>query len=459
MDSQASGRALCSFIVEDINDRKRTEADLLQAKQLAEAASHAKDRFLAVLSHELRTPLTPVLIAVSSLLESKPEAALVRTLEMIRRNIELEARLIDDLLDLSRIVRGRLRLELEVVDIHKLIRRAMEICRDETLVAGLHVLTELKAQHHHVKADHARILQVVWNLVRNAAKFTPAGGRLTIRTSNVPAESEQPGVAEVERVAIEFEDTGIGIDPEVLPRMFDPFEQGQDDLRGRSGGLGLGLAISRSLAEALGGRLSASSPGRGEGSTFRLELAVVAPPAQQKTPRTKASPPPLATPNRLEIRILLVEDNKDTLAYLATVLRKRSHQVVTADSFSAALAAVEQAEVPFNLLISDIELPDGDGLQIMRVVKESGRTAGIAMSGFGAEEDLRRSREAGFYDHLTKPIDLKRLDNAIQSAVAATDRDAGPGSGSEPFSLRSDGDNSGAFKIVWSVEPEPEKSH
>ena len=175
MEPLRSGRALCSYIVEDITDRKRTEADLVEAKEMAEAASHAKDRFLAVLSHELRTPLTPVLIAVVSLLESKPDSALVPTLEMIRRNIELEARLIDDLLDLSRIVRGRLRLELEVVDIHKLIRRAMEICRDETLVAGLHVLTDLKAQHHHVRADHARIMQVVWNLIRNAAKFTPAG--------------------------------------------------------------------------------------------------------------------------------------------------------------------------------------------------------------------------------------------------------------------------------------------
>ena len=200
MDSPGSKRALCSFIVEDITDRKRTEADLLDAKELAEAASRAKDRFLAVLSHELRTPLTPVLIAVASLLESKPEAALRQTLEMIRRNIELEARLIDDLLDLTRIVRGRLRLELEVVDIHKLIRRAMEICRDETLVAGLHVLTELKAPHHHVTADHARIMQVVWNLIRNAAKFTPAGGRLTIRTINPPGTSDHPGEGGVGRL-------------------------------------------------------------------------------------------------------------------------------------------------------------------------------------------------------------------------------------------------------------------
>jgi PAS domain S-box-containing protein len=459
MESQQSGRALCSFVVEDITDRKRTEADLLEAKEVAEKASHAKDRFLAVLSHELRTPLTPVLIAVAALLESKPDSALLPTLEMIRRNIELEARLIDDLLDLSRIVRGRLRLELEVVDIHKLIRRAMEICRDETLVAGLHVLTDLKAQHHHVRADHARIMQVVWNLIRNAAKFTPSGGRLTIRTINLFTTAAQPGDAELERLAIEFEDTGIGIDPEVLPRMFDPFEQGKDDLRGRSGGLGLGLAISRSLAEALGGRLTASSPGRGQGSTFRLELTVVAAPVSPQIPRTKTkapAPPPL-TPSRNDRRILLVEDNKDTLAYLATVLRKRGHQVVTADCFAAALAAFNAALVPFDLLISDIELPDGDGLQLMREIREVEPMTGIAMSGFGAEEDLRQSRDAGFFDHLTKPIDLKRLDNAIRSSSAGRAPDADDER--QPFSLRTDGNSSGAFKIVWSVEPEPEKSH
>jgi PAS domain S-box-containing protein len=463
MDSLASGRSRCSFIVEDITDRKRTEADLLQAKQLAEAASHAKDRFLAILSHELRTPLTPVLIAVESLLESKPEAALLPTLEMIHRNIELEARLIDDLLDLSRIVRGRLRLELELVDIHKLIRRAMEICRDEILVADLHVLTEFKAPRHHVRADHARIMQVVWNLIRNAAKFTPAGGRLTIRTINLPATSELPGDADAGRLAIEFEDTGIGIDPEVLPRMFDPFEQGKDDPRGRSGGLGLGLAISRSLAEALGGRLTASSPGRGQGSTFRLELTVVPPPPSKKTPRTKSKTPapPVVAANRVESRILLVEDNKDTLTYLATVLRKRGHQVVAADCFAAALATVKAAETPFDLLISDIELPDGDGLQLIREIKHIEPMAAIAMSGFGAEEDLQLSREAGFFDHLTKPIDLKRLDEAIRSAIAATaksGRDAKSDDESEPFSLRTDGNSSGAFKINWSVDPKPENS-
>jgi signal transduction histidine kinase len=243
-------------------------------------------------------PLTPVLIAVSSMLESNSDPALRSALEMIRRNIELEARLIDDLLDLSRIFRGRLRLDLEVVDIHHIIRRAVEICRDEVLVAGLVIVIDMKARHYHVMADHARIMQIAWNLVHNAVKFTPADGRITIRTINRPAPSE-PGNSPVDgqpqRLVIEFEDSGIGIDPQVLPRIFDVFEQGHDDLRGRSGGLGLGLAISRSLAEAMGGRLTASSGGRGLGSTFRLELTTFPTPAHAAVPR--AAPASPATPS------------------------------------------------------------------------------------------------------------------------------------------------------------------
>ncbi len=154
---------------------------------------------------------------------------------------------------------------------------------------------------------------------------------------------------------------------------------------------------------------------------------------------------------------MLVEDNKDTLRYLASALRKRGHQVVTADCYRAALAALREAAVSFDLLISDIELPDGDGLQLMREINASARMTGIAMSGFGAEEDLRQSRDAGFFDHLTKPIDLRRLDNAIKRAIAgAADRGSAADDESAPFSLRTDSNSSGAFKIIVSAEPKPE---
>ena len=354
MSPPDTGDDLCSFLIEDITEHKRIEDDLRVAKEQAEAASRAKDRFLAVLSHELRTPLTPSLLAVSSLIESGPDPAVLPALEMIRRNIELESRLIDDLLDLSRIARGRLRLDLEVVDMHEALRRAVEICLDMTFVAGLEVATELEAREYHVAGDHARIMQIAWNLVRNAAKFTPAGGRLTIRTSNTPSDragreaagdtdagSGPSGPAEPVRLVVEFADDGIGIAPGILPRIFDAFEQGENELRGRSQGLGLGLAICRSLAEAMDGRLTASSPGVGLGSTFRLELDTVPAPAPPPVPTTIHPSPRVRaeTPRRSRepgLRVLLVEDNQDTLRFLATMLRGRGHEVVTADTIAAA---------------------------------------------------------------------------------------------------------------------------
>jgi PAS domain S-box-containing protein len=417
MCTRGSDRVLCSFIVEDITERKRAEEELREAKEVAEAACQARDRFIAVLSHELRTPLTPVLFGVSSLLESNPTAELRPTLEMIHRNIELEARLIDDLLNLSRLSRGRMRLDLEIIDIHEAIRRAIEICRDATFVAGLAVVTKLDARHHHSSADHARVMQIIWNLIHNAAKFTPPNGTLTIRTYNRP-DPEYDVDGHPPLIAVELEDTGMGIDPAVLPRIFEAFEQYHDDLRGRSGGLGLGLAISRSLAEALGGRLTASSRGRGLGSTFCLELATVAAECIPKAPTLPVSQK-VAT-RRSDLRILLVEDNADTLRYLASILRQRGHDVVTADRVATARAAFDEAKVPFDLLLSDIELPDGDGLYLMRELGSGGHMRGIAFSGFGGEEDRRQSREAGFIEHLTKPVDLNRLEAAIHRATNQT---------------------------------------
>ncbi len=427
-DGQGDRAGLFSFLIEDVTERKRAEAELRVAKEQAEAASRAKDRFLAVLSHELRTPLTPVMIAVSSLIESNADPSILSELEMIRRNIELESRLIDDLLDLSRIARGRLRLDLEIVDMHQALRRAAEICREETFVAGLEVFLVLEAREYHVSADHARIMQIAWNLVRNAAKFTPAGGRLIVRTANEPGPA--PGEA---TLVVEFADTGIGIAPELLPRIFEAFEQGYNDLRRRSRGLGLGLAICRSLAEAMGGRLTATSPGPGLGSTFRLEIATVPSPAVAVA--VAAAPASVPDPGRSRVesfrgaptrngprpglRILLVEDNEDTLRFLATMLHRRGHDVVTAGTLAEARAALASPGGSFDLLLSDIELPDGTGLELIRDLRDRGGLPGIAMSGFGAEEDQQLSRSAGFLEHLIKPIDCARLEAAIQRAAAA----------------------------------------
>ena len=284
---------------------------------------------------------------------------------------------------------------------------------DATFVSGLEVVRDLAAAKHHVRADHAVDADFL-ELIRNAAKFTPAHGRLTIRSRNI----NRPQDAGQDRglIAVEFEDTGVGIDPSVLPRIFEPFEQFHEDLQGRSGGLGLGLAISRSLAEAFGGRLVASSPGPGLGSTFRLELATVPAPVPESPPQPRPvlpGPMPLAR-GKPGLRILLVDDNADTLRFLSSLLRHRGYDIVTADCLAAARAAVNEAKVPFDLLLSDIALPDGDGMMLMRELKNRTPTPGISVSGFGAEEDRRRSREAGFFEHLIKPVEMGRLEAAIR---------------------------------------------
>ncbi len=215
------------------------------------------------------------------------------------------------------------------------------------------------------------------------------------------------------RLIVEFADTGIGIEPAIRDRLFDPFYQGDTDLRRRSGGLGLGLAISRSIAEAHGGCLSAESPGPGQGATFRLDIRTV--PAGATNP-----PEPIRTPSNPPddpgLNVLLVEDNQETLRYLTLVLRERNYQVVPVDRVSAARAAAE--ETHFDLLISDIELPDGTGHELMNGLGGGRTLPGIAISGFGSEEDLQDSARAGFAEHLTKPIDVHRLESAIHRVTA-----------------------------------------
>jgi signal transduction histidine kinase/ActR/RegA family two-component response regulator len=415
---------------EELARRAALAADNARLYQAASAASQAKDRFLAVLSHELRNPLMPILLAASAMLEG--EAAPNRsTLEMVRRNVELEARLIDDLLDVARIGRGVLRLDPEIVDAHESIQRAVAICREETDAAGLAIDLDLAADSHHVRVDPTRLLQVGWNLIRNAAKFTPAGGRLTIRSSNRP---ERAGGRQDGFLVVEFRDTGVGIEPKLLGRIFEAFEQGDSELRGRHGGLGLGLAISRAIAEAHGGLLTADSPGPGLGATFRLELPTV--PAPSRAPAAVV-PPARTTSPAPGGKVLLVEDNRDILRYLATVLRMRGYEVTEAASLAEARVAASGSS--FDLLLSDIELPDGTGLELMRDMQRLGTTAGIAMSGYGSEEDVHQSRAAGFAAHLTKPVDVPTLEAAIRRASSrGEDRGREPIRGPAPDVTASD---------------------
>jgi CheY-like chemotaxis protein/nitrogen-specific signal transduction histidine kinase len=394
------------IVCRDITDRRRVAAVLEKAKEAAEAASRSKDQFLAILSHELRTPLTPVLFTVSAMLEKGTVAGELRqSLEMIRRNVELEARLIDDLLDVARATCGRMSLDLRPVDAHGAIHEALATCGSELDAAQIGLTLELAAAEHHVDADPARLQQVLWNFVKNAVKFTPRGGELAIRTRNEEGPAADTRGA---RLILEVADSCIGIEPEVLPRIFDPFEQGSATLRRRYGGLGLGLAISRSVIDAHGGHLTAASAGKDRGSTFTLELMTVPGPVP-------ASPTPPSAPDEAppapSLRILLVEDNRETLRCLTAILGC-SHEVRPAALMSSALELVSTEE--FDLVLSDIELPDGTGLELMHELRKTRATPGIAMSGFGSEEDIRLSKSSGFAEHLTKPVDLRSLETAIQ---------------------------------------------
>lgn len=396
--------------------------DLEQAKAAAEAANQAKDRFLAILSHELRNPLNPILIAVSAMQQdAMTPSAMGSDLQLIRRNIELEARLIDDLLDMTRISKGKLELTLQDVDAHALLQQVIETCAPELPAKDLSLSVDLRAERHYVSADAPRLQQVFWNLLRNAVKFTPSGGSITIRTANTPRTS--PAGAGQSALVIEFSDTGIGIDPATLPRIFRAFEQGGHAITRQFGGLGLGLVIAKTLLEMHGGSIGAASPGIGHGATFTAQLPALDAAPIRPAPSTPASQPAAPVAAR-GLSILLVEDHQDTSRLMARLLTNLEHRVQVASTYCSALqVAHDQA---FDLVISDIGLPDGNGLDLMRQLKEQYGLKGICLSGYGMERDVRHAREAGFLEHLTKPIDFQELQAAIERFAATTPQETSP---------------------------------
>jgi len=317
---------------------------------------------------------------------------------LIRRNVEIEAALIDDLLDVTRISRGKIDLHQEPVDVRDCLNMALEICRNETQAKRLEIRSEFQAAHNHVWADPARLRQVFWNLLRNAVKFTPAGGRITLRTHNVG-----------DRLQIEIIDTGIGIKPGVMSRIFDIFEQGDQGKARQFGGLGLGLHIARAVVELHQGLLTAFSEGENKGATFTVELATI---ASVQKPITRS---PSVGPEERPLRILLVEDHLDTLNVFTKLLQKWGHTVTMAQSVREAQELTERQD--FDLLISDLGLPDGSGLDIMRHVKERSGIYGIALSGYGTEEDICQSKGAGFTEHLVKPVNIDALRMAIRKVA------------------------------------------
>ena len=392
----------------DIADRQRIEDELKVAKEAAEAASRAKTQFLAVLSHELRTPLNPILLATSAMLERPYAPEEVRpTMVMIRQNVNLQARLIDDLLDVMRIVQGKMPMHWEVADCHRIIDQAIAICRSEVSGHDLRLSVEATAGQHHVNADAARLQQVLWNLIKNAVKFTPEGGTITVRTRNEPGPTGSSS-----RIVVEVSDTGIGIDPHILHTIWDPFQQGETTITRKFGGLGLGLAICKGVVEAHGGTLEAESGGRDQGTTFRVVLKALPEHSIDGVGALIAGVPEADSRLTSSLHILVVEDEPATLRLMARLLRGLGHAVTTAETIASGFEAFEAGE--FGLIVSDIGLPDGTGLDLMRrVVALRGQFPAIALTGFGMEDDIARSREAGFAAHMTKPIDFMELQAMI----------------------------------------------
>jgi signal transduction histidine kinase len=383
-------------------ERRRIEEELQQQKSIVEAANRTKDHFLAMLSHELRTPLTPVISALEALeIEPTQTEETKASMAMIRRNIELETQLIDDLLDFTRITRDKMQLRFVPIDAHQAVSNVVEICRAEARSKRLDVHLNLRAKSCYVTADAAKFQQIVWNLLKNAIKFTPEEGDITISSDN-PSETV---------FTVSVRDTGIGMEPEVMQRIFDPFEQGNRSFEHRFGGLGLGLAISKSLAQAHGGTLTAQSDGSNRGSTFTLTMQAL-PQGEAASVASKA----VTDSARQPLKILLVDDHHDTCAALEKLLARRGHLVAAAHDVHSAMEAAVRNK--FDVLISDIALPDGTGMDLMMQLRAITNVPGIAMSGFGNNGDIERSLQAGFSEHLTKPIKFEKLNAAIERAIA-----------------------------------------
>jgi len=382
-------------------ERRRAEAAIEQQKAAVETANRTKDKFLAMLSHELRTPLTPVIAALDTLETDAAQSEESKaSLAMIRRNVELESQLIADLLDLTRIAKDKLELKFDSIDAHEAILNVVEICRAEANAKNLHVYPDLRAGAHHVSADTAKFQQIIWNLLKNAIKFTGEDGEITISSSNPAPQT----------IVITVRDTGIGVEPDIMERIFDPFEQGEASFQGRFGGLGLGLAISKSLAQAHGATLLARSEGRNRGAAFLLTMKTV--PAQQRLVKPAAAPLETRT-----LRILLVDDHQDTCTALERLLVRRGHLVAAAHNVRSAMEAAVRNQ--FDLLISDIALPDGTGMDLMMQLHAICGIPGIAISGFGNNGDIEKSLQAGFSEHLVKPVKLEKLQAAMERAVGA----------------------------------------
>jgi signal transduction histidine kinase len=410
----------------EVNQRKKAEEALRQANGELETrvqertaelkrahdelltASRAKDNFLATLSHELRTPLNPILLLASDAASNPELPPRVRAdFNTIRKNVEMEARLIDDLLDLTRIARGKIILEKKIINLHAVLQDALAQVREEINQKRIVMDLQLKASRHAVLADAVRLQQIFWNLLKNAVKFTPERGRITVETG-----------LDHDTVFVKISDTGIGITPEEMAGIFNAFSQSEHVASNghRLGGLGLGLSISQKLAEFHNGKILVTSAGRGQGSVFTVELPLATDTENLGDPATSIPPQDTAGgATAKSIRILLVEDHEPTRTTLASLLLRRRYQV--AEAATVAEARTLAGARNFDLLITDIGLPDGNGYDLMSELGQKNHLRGIALTGYGMEHDIARSENAGFDAHLTKPVRIQSLEAALDVTV------------------------------------------
>lgn len=418
----------------DIHDQKELEIErdrLLRQEQMArESAEHAnriKDEFLAVLSHELRSPLNPIL-GWTKLLQTRKlsEARTIEALATIERNAKVQTQLIDDLLDVAKILRGKLSLNTTSVNLSSVVEAAIETVRTTALAKSITLRAELPNVGQ-VSGDPARLQQIVWNLVSNAIKFTPSGGQVTVQLAQVmphPALSvETPNSASswssVPHAKITVTDTGKGINPEFLPHIFESFRQEDASITRKYGGLGLGLAIVRQLVEAHGGTICVDSPGEGLGATFTVQLPLLdsAPAISQ----TEIEPP--HDLDLTGIRILAVDDDSDARDLLTALLTQYGAEVLTVSSAIDVLSHLKAFQP--DVLVSDIGMPDVDGYALIQRIRalspdHGGLTPAIALTAYAREDDHQKAIASGFQQHVAKPLEPEQLVQAVLTLVCNT---------------------------------------
>ena len=418
--------------LEDISDRLAREAELrkrIEVQQLArltaEKALRAKDEFLSTVSHEMRNPLNAVLGWTRILIDRKEiDAALLeRALRVIDRNAASQVRMIDDLLDVARIASGKLRLEMQPVDLLAVVLAALDVVAPAARAKQVEIRTRLDAQSPRILGDQQRLQQIVWNLLSNAVKFTEPGGHVEVRVSHA---------GRILRLVVQ--DTGHGINPEFLPFVFERFRQSDSSSTRRHGGLGLGLALVRELVELHGGQVTVASEGERRGATFTVDLPTAMSPDVRFNAAQPESKSADEAPSLAGLRVLIVEDEADSRELLSAVLSRCGAETSTATSCQDALAAIGSGAKLPDVVVSDLGMAEQDGYDMIRMLRalppdKGGQIPAVAVTGYVNPGDRQRALAAGYSSHVAKPIDPRTVAGAVARAAKRDKGEASPGPG------------------------------